>query len=1192
MRRTVLALLLLTSATWAERPQGPQIGRSPSAVLDDQGQRVGTGPELGILGPAPKPPTPTAAAPDTWGEATRWVAAFLEQFGLLDHDMQVIGFMLRANVLAIRELEAEIAGNERLLATAVRADLREVLQRAIDRAKGDLAELTRERDERLNAALERWTNLHASLADKIAESADKPEVSAMLTKLETVLQRRQTIGELTLYLQAGYAERFRTLAGGAEQDPALAPHVLLLRVQDQLDGGHLANALLMARDGAQRYADQAIGKSFAVQAQSLDVAYMKALADTFGRESDQIQKAWSNYSGQVSDSYIKQFFTGSMRHSFEYYAGRTDRLAALAGEEADQRAMGGHGLQVMIRLRDAGLSFKEIMALDGDGIRSAFKQKLGAEVSFETADMMNTAVSVALRDQRLMNMVRGDKVASEADLRAGWAGKAEFEDGLLAHAADAINVKNALLLLGPGAVVSSAGTGASLTARFAQVVGRGVSGAERMEALFGTGLDGAVTARDWLSSAARLPEVAGALAKTKTGAALRDGLNTWFSARYDGPLAARIAMGAEGLVAELAIFETAGRAGKAVGGQVGEFFGQAMATLVGNPAELAHQAFGKARTAAVAATMAEFRAAERGRALAREVSQAGQTVDDAASRLTRGETLSADELARVEEASATARRVEQEALAVEQQAGGPGPSSSTRGPIEQAQATDGLAQAVRRGDAEAVQLAQQTSQRLAGAGEEAAGAVREAESGLQQASQRVAEAPASGASAAGSDGPLVNDAATPIRTKVPNSADLGSGARAQAAVGSAPSAPPLKLARNAMRAGEFGEAEAWYRQAALNPELNAEDVKLVRAGITEARQAQRYARILAERAEAPWIGEARARADKALEPLSADEKGYLSGLDVNQQTRFSDFFGTEPTAGGPRVVFDREGRMMGLWKPAAPPGGAGIQGMPDDGNLVSEVFVSRLAKKLGLNVPRAEPVSMLGVGGRTVDGVFIRWVPGTHIVHKLEPGARAVLAEQIAAFRALSAYTGNYDVHLGNYLVDGSGRVWGIDFGNAALGKVPVEDANILRQIMHVPNYPLSGDQVVDEARLLRDAYTYRKVTPGTFNPKAVTIEQGDFYKEEVAYLDRLLPAAKMTKVADGVRDLSAGEIETLLQGTLRRGSEAANSEAAKEIAEHLAARGKSIDKIIDTWKSTDKLDSDVLVPAGAGPQRTPTVGG
>lgn len=1156
----------------AQRPQGPPMGATAaSTILDETGKPVGAGPPIGIIGP-PAASGPAAGADDPAVAALWWFAGFLDAYARLERDMAMIKTVLRANWIAIRELEADLVADRATLDNARGDQLRSYMTLLVNAKQQKLNELRAEQASLLKAALGRWEDFTQCLREKSAGYASLPLVQRALGGFGTFLDQKRLVGEMELNLSAGRSQEFRVLADRAQADPSLQAVTLHYRVQDYLDRGEMGMALHAARVGAARYKDTDLGGVMTTQAQSLEVAFLKLISSKADSTAAEIRRTWETYSGEVSDSTIKQGLFGSVRHGIDSLIGRTNALRDLATDSQERLVLEHNGVEVAWRLREKGLSTEEIRLMTPEKLRDTWPRVFRQTISWESADAMTLSIQAAFQNEDVKKLAFGGDMRT-LDLKPSWMGQKEFDAGLFGTCVDAVNVKNVLLLAGPGAIVKSGGSAAGAGTRFARAFGRGAGAWERIGAMAETGLKDAVTARDWLIATPAVRETAAFLAKTNTGKALREGLTTWCAARYQGPTAVKAVMGAEEVLAQMVVFEAGGKIGKAVGGQYGEFVGQALAVLAGNPIHDIQQA----RVGAIKAQVAEFRqklsVAE---SAAARVRTAHQSVEAAAVRVSEGQALAETEIAQARRAALEASEAADDIVAAERRAsqaagdlpaaGGvsvqPGASRLTEGVREQAELVVAEAEAVVAGERIGSAI---VSPKAKKAGTLVTNMLEDARKSAD-AMDNAALAPSAGprASASVEMGP----GGSPVEISGPRPATAKTlevrvgGSTASPPPGEAAAPTPVRqpsthaeayeMGEEALRTRDFAAARSYYRSASQFEDITADDAALYVKRMREAEHAERFASAMAERRASGKFTEYTRQCDDALRQWTQAELDDVARLNLEDMPLVSAATGRAETAAAPRFVLDAQGRKVGVFKEARLPETSNLQMMPDDGNLVNEVAVARMYRDFGLLAPAAAEVTVQGATG-PVRGVVIRWIPGVRQLQDISPGARSALADQVAQFKAAAVFTGNYDVHMGNFVYDQVGRVWHIDHGMACLKNSWNYDqldwlrGSLLR--LSEDQFRFTGNADLDFARLLRDLY-----------------RNGGQARAEVVHLDRLVRGQDMQPVFSKIRRVDGEQIERWVGDLVKRDTPEEAAREIETIKASLLERKRTIDELLDPW--------------------------
>lgn len=1086
---TAVAMLATSWPAAAADDGRPALGSQGSGVVDDAGRQVGPGPDLTLVGPAPARPDDDPRAP--WVKALEWLQTYLGALNKLEQDLFNIKAALRAGQLRIKELQDEIADYTRSRDKAVSDTFRDFMNERLFESNAELQALEAEQRQLTASAGARWAQALDNLDAKIADAGDFPQFQQALQALRGTVVQKQSLSELEVLLSSGQSQEFRSRAVAvANQHPALQAPVLMLRVADYLERGQGREALYAARLGMQQFPDN---PAFQLYAGAMETSYLRMIAAKATGDGADVQRAWNDYSGSVSDSYIKQTFFGGLTRPLQYLVGQTDALETLHGNATDRAVMEHNGIQLMLRLRAKGLSFDEIRNLTTDQLRSKATDLFGSQVdlSHESALALSLSLRAAFRNDDVQRVLTQNKQQFDVDLGRSYFSGDEYDDGIIEYATDAINVKNAILFLGPSAVVGYGARQPGMLAQFAQKLGA----PQQVAQAFSSGT-GAVTVRDWLFARPSMQAIAAALGRTRGGQSMAKGLETLRYLRYDAPGIVNFGTGLAEAAAQMVMFEVGGRMGHALGGEFGEFVGQALVMLAGNPIADA-QAASEKQLAATAEQMARTRAAwERQNQVLKQVRL---PVHQGVEAATAGKTLTAVERQAIESAVQTANQL----------AASPVDDIMARAAADEAGALANAGRHLLDGQDD---LARMADDLAAGIEQRATKAVRSLEAGENAARNTARLAPPEprpGATRANTGQPALENPSWPARGSSTRVLPREGAPPPPAAPAPPPSelpatmAAPAQLGDEAMAAGQFGEAVAHYRTAfreAAAPELR----ELAYRRLREAREAAKYTQALEARGRQVDLRQVARQTDQAMEEFTAAQRQQLA------RVQYQDTIPMSGTAGGPRKVVDAQGNAIGIWKPKSPPSGRNLGQMADDGQLMAEVLYSRLAKRLGLRVPHAEPHTLTElVNGQAVrhEGVLIRWIDEAQELAQLTPGARTALKQQLAELRAFNVFMGNYDVHMGNYMVDRAGHVWGIDAGMAMLG-TPRNAADIAGRI--VPGLDTAGSEAVVWSRAWRDWYHFHD------NPQV---------RDAVTRLDDVLAYDDMANVSRNIRRLGDGRL-------------------------------------------------------------------
>ncbi|MDQ3814280.1 MAG: hypothetical protein M3347_10060, partial [Armatimonadota bacterium] len=680
---------------------------------------------------------------------------------------------------------------------------------------------------------------------------------------------------------------------------------------------------------------------------------------------------------------------------------------------------------------------------------------------------------------------------------------------------------------------------------------------------------------------------------------------------------------------------------KSTGSAIGEFMGQALVMLGGNPVHDMEERLNRS-----AAQMEQMHAQSQG--LHQQLGEARGQLSGPIEKLRQGQALTAQESATVDEAIAAAKNAGRQARQIEEELvtaqtgqpagsagqGGDGggttkppgttqpapevtqpapevtqpapevtevapapPTSALKGVQGEAETVEALGNAIKAGDAAAVESAEQIAERIA-ARERAVLTELEAEvKAVENAHKKNISRPPR---ARDVDGQPILEVAAPGGAEPPPAPRTASELQ--------------KLGDEAWQAGDFDAARGHYDAAVAqkgqelgkaqepikkyndyNKALNEgtaehgevtippepppkpteveraavknleDDLKALQEKVQDATDAHAFERVSEQRAANRAEAEAADQAKVRWEPETVKE---IEKLKLEDCPAFGD------TAASPRrVIID--GEQVGIWKPGQLPGTI-FQGVPagDMTNMAREVLGAELAEKLGLHVPHAEPWTLVDANGVAHHGVMMRYVPDTIPMVNLSFGQRAVLRAQIAKHRILAQLLGNFDAHAGNYLIDRAGRVWSIDFGMAEINEAKIA----LNQAGQFPGEFRPG--IGPDGKLTPDffknqkawrEYRYMDVKELNMQPRPGVVYRRDVNMRK---MDEMITRGDMAGAEDAVRRLTDADLEVIVKKVPHLNApDGGLTQEGQEIFHTLKARRDNISQILDQrWK-----------PGGAG---------
>ena len=1087
----LFVLLLPSIQLRAADDSRPELGSQGSGVVDENGQKVGDGPDLHLVGPAPPEPEDDARAP--WIQSMEWLRTFLDGLGRTEKDLVYLKASLWAGQIRLRELRDELADYTKTRDKALTDGLKMYLNERIFQASTEVAELEAEQRKLMVNAMGRWQETLGNLDAKIAESEDFPAFQSALRNLRESVVQKQSLSELEVLLSGGLSQEFRAKANQAvAAHPALESPVLMLKVADLVERGQGREALYAARLGQERFPDN---PAFNLCAEEMETSYLRMISAKAAGDGAEIHRAWNGYAGTVTDSYVREFFFGGLTKPLQYFTGQADALETLHGNATDRAVMEHNGIEVILRLRAKGLSFDEIRGLSSEQLRQRAGELFGDQVdlSAESARGLSLALRAAFRNDDVQRVLTQNKQQFDVDLGRSYYGAEEYDSGILEYAVDAVNVKNVILFFGPSAVVSYGARQPGMMAQLAQRMGA----PEKLAQAFSPGT-GAVTVREWIGARPTMQAMAAALGRTRGGKAALQGLETLRYMRYDAPGAVQFGTGLTEAAAQMVMFEAGGKVGHALSGEFGEFIGQALVMLAGNPiADV--QAASEKELLATAEQMQRTRAAweRQNQVLKKLRAPIHQSVEAAAA----GDTLV---LAERQALQAAVNEADTLALKV-------GESALEQATADEASALASAGRHVLQGEEDLAKLADDLAEGIERNADEAAESLVAGERATRRLAANAPPEPPGPPPRARTGQVALENESWPTKGSQTRRLDRSQRPVTETPGPEPPPLPepveaPLKLGDAAMTEERFGDAVAHYRTAFREAETNAARAEAY-TKMRDARGAAQYTQVMESRARRMNMQEVARKADQAMEPFGPVERRAL------QDIQYEDTIPMKGSAGGPRKVVDKGGRALGVWKPKGVADGRSFGQMNEDGQLIAELLFSRIARRLGLRVPHAEPYTLTQVvNGQVVrhEGVLSRWIPQPRQLSQLTQAARMTLTSKMAKIRALNIYLGNYDVHMGNYIVDRAGNVWGIDAGMAVLA-TPTDAISSWSRL--VPGLDTTGTDALVYSRLLRDWY------PAT--------------RPQIRQLDELMRFEDMVGVADDLKALDStalgAEIEAVM---------------------------------------------------------------
>lgn len=1048
------------------------IAANPAAMTDKENVGGNVDPEPLVQSPPKKPTSPTGGI---YGEAFD----VLRQLEKTKLDLLSLRAQLRALYVTIAE--------EKLLLSNATATLKalgsssphaEIYRELIADSENKIAELSAETDRLLKKGDTLWESLRAKLDQTIAKSAENKLLQKDLQLWHKSIDKLHQISKLELLLVAGKRGLFKSQLPAALNDPELNERASELRATGLLDEGKYAEALYALRNSTKKYPNNT---TLQLIMSNVEVNYLKLISAKTFSESDRLRNAWNQYMVGADESYLKQIFKGGIKRGFHRVVGTVDFREKLLKERISLAAIQQNGIELMWRLRQRGLTFEQIKLIESEDLRKRLIAMApdSTPPTDDSIDEMMLSLMSAFIHPDVENLLADNKRLMQVDNDENYLGSDVLETEGAMYVAESImdftSIKNVLMIFGPMAKIRGVGAIGSLAQRF------GMSGAGRAAAVES---GAALTAQEWIYARPALQSLAKSIGNTRAGQALSESQHAIRALRYDSSLPIRWSTGTAIFGTEVAanwmLADGLGRVGNALGGEYGQMAGEIGSGFIGFPisgkVSQLQERWQKSMTAMKSAK-SKWKATE---AILKKVRA---PIQDATETIAAGGTLSQPQITTLKSAvnqldeiagtSATATASAASGTPTAANANSPAISTlinrdaaaETSGSLlstltDEARTLSANARAVVRGQTDEALATSAAAKTLQNKADELVNVLDEAEEVLEGTLQNLRRQPPNPTTNADTliPGSTIADELVPSRSTSPNAPKPKPSSPSDSAYGEL-----LQKAESAMKKGDFDEATSLLHTASRLQK----STDVVEELLAEANAASRMAKINARKA-ASNSGKLRklaSEADEAIEPFSAAQRTLINGTAKKNMIPLTG-------AGDALRINDASGKAIAVWKPAIR---AAADGLEEEGQMIAEVLASRLAKKLGLRVPYAEPHILNGEAG-----VLIRWIPKTTNLSKFKPGAKVAFKSQIAEFRPMQILTGNYDIHFGNFKVDSAGRLWSIDAGMSYLKSPDVNNLAYMIQLHSGGRFGINGNatHTINSARWLRDLYNYTADLP------------------------------------------------------------------------------------------------------------------
>ncbi len=844
------------------------------------------------------------------------------------------------------------------------AEMRAYLERRIMALRQEHSTILREQDTTIKQLDDLYAGLVTEVQTKGPRCGDegcRGDAEYLLKELRLARAR----DGCDLYMASGQRDKFKEAARELVGEQELASVGRLMQGLEYADHKEWRSAVEAFRkclelDPGNQRAE--------LMLRQIEVGYLQAIDRKTLDDAAEVRRvAWERLSQHGEPGFwgaIVDVCTTGVTTSYGALLGRHEDMANSAGQIQQEAAQQHCGLLIITRLREKGLSFEQMRALDNQAFVDRIQALFGQKISQDDAKRMRAAMMFGFRHSDVDRLVNG-KLQLDVDIGTSYYDTEDFKESWGEWLGGMVNVKNVALMLGPSAVVSAGG----------QIAVHG-------SALTASQLRTAVRARDVVAGWLHLGQAADRLWRSETGRRVIQEVMAFD--RNTGLVSKMLA----DAIVQQAVVGTAERIGEAVGygpetrlaAEILTSFGvgdysttvellqrggvryRQMQALLRNVSDAVHMAnrarvLDKSRMVAVNDALREL--GEKG-----TISEAGRKALEDASAEVNGRLYRLVELIKQGSESATAL-LELQAL------------KATAGAIEAARA--GAGEPARSWQ----ELAQELGDQLNRTGRHA----RRQQQVCQDLEGEMAQAPS----------PPPRDTLPPMDEKIVRTLPFGRQ--------SLSSGPDRVLLRGHFKEAsrQYGEMVETLRELGLTEQAPAvRELMYKRQMAQEALAAQRYLELYRRSA-----GELNARLAVAFAPAEVASISTSSSVKELVFTQLGD----EP------------GTAYMVCRPAKD-GGPAEQWVFKPDNLSyphrnqAEVAIAGLAELAGRPCPAATHATLV-IEGVPTSGVLMRYAHGVDLAEALQqfPGMRSAVKSDIAADWAFSAWVGDYDRHRRNYRV-------------------------------------------------------------------------------------------------------------------------------------------------------------------------------
>lgn len=424
------------------------------------------------------------------------------------------------------------------------------LEKRAEDLRDELFEILKESDSELKNALYNYDDALREIASLQKDSKCK-DVQTVLAKLQKKYIKKRDMVELELLMAScdpNQRDKFHALARRYIGENKHKDFVHLMQALDYVERKDPRSALYALRKALKENPDNTVVQNLL---KNIELGYLKGIDEKITGEAAAIRsRLWDHLSQHGEEGFLGTLYdllTTGVTASASAIGGKPQALADLAATIGDEAVVQHSGLILIIRMREAGISLKDIRDMvikdktsgkNPMDFSQIVKDKFGWNLSKEQSLKMRFSMNMAFKNPDVNRLSAESKQVFDIDRGKAYFNSDAFDATWQDWIGDVVNVKNVAVMLGPSAVISSGGKLA-------------VHGSKLVEET--------MTVRDAFCNLIKLPQLADKLAKTKAGQAA---IAELFKFEQNTGLVSKV-------VAEALIQQGLIKAGEMIGGKAG-----------------------------------------------------------------------------------------------------------------------------------------------------------------------------------------------------------------------------------------------------------------------------------------------------------------------------------------------------------------------------------------------------------------------------------------------------------------------------------------------------------------------------------------------------------------------------------------------------------------------------------------------